>query len=167
MDPPYVLRQVTAADLDALMAIGHAAIRPHVEALEGTWDAPRHVAAFRRAFDPPNTRAVQVGGRDVGYLHVVEHPGHVQIEGVYLDAAHRGRGIGARLVREVVARAHAAGKPVRLRVLPTNPARRLYTRLGFSEYERTPTRILMTTRPVGASTLRRSDQSADSRCTSR
>ena len=44
---------------------------------------------------------------------------------------HRGRGIGARLLRDVLHEATAAGLPVRLSVERSNPARSLYERLGF------------------------------------
>ena len=50
---------------------------------------------------------------------------------VALLPALRGRGIGTRLLEELLAEAAEAGRPVRLKVLLTNPARRLYQRLGF------------------------------------
>jgi ribosomal protein S18 acetylase RimI-like enzyme len=40
-------------------------------------------------------------------------------------------GIGTKLVRDCCKEAAAAAKPVRLHVLSTNIARRLYERLGF------------------------------------
>lgn len=45
---------------------------------------------------------------------------------------HRNAGIGTRLIRELLAEAVVARKPVRLHVLKSNPALRLYERLGFS-----------------------------------
>jgi ribosomal protein S18 acetylase RimI-like enzyme len=44
----------------------------------------------------------------------------------------RGRGIGGALVRELQEGTARDGKSLRLSVLKTNPARRLYERLGFS-----------------------------------
>ena len=43
----------------------------------------------------------------------------------------RGRGIGTRLLEDLLAKAEREGKPVRLHVEPFNPALRLYERLGF------------------------------------
>jgi ribosomal protein S18 acetylase RimI-like enzyme len=43
----------------------------------------------------------------------------------------RGAGIGAALIRNLQIEAAHAGKPIRLHVLKTNRASRLYTRLGF------------------------------------
>jgi ribosomal protein S18 acetylase RimI-like enzyme len=44
---------------------------------------------------------------------------------------HRGRGIGTAALRMLLGEAARAGKPVRLHVERTNPARHLYERLGF------------------------------------
>jgi ribosomal protein S18 acetylase RimI-like enzyme len=46
---------------------------------------------------------------------------------------HRGRGIGTRLLIEVLAEAGAASKPVHMHVERFNPAQRLYDRLGFRQ----------------------------------
>lgn len=46
--------------------------------------------------------------------------------------AYRCQGIGTRLLRELQSAAARAGRPVTLNVLATNPALRLYQRLGFA-----------------------------------
>jgi ribosomal protein S18 acetylase RimI-like enzyme len=46
---------------------------------------------------------------------------------------HRGRGIGAWLLTDVLAEAGAAAKPVQIHVERFNPAQRLYDRLGFRQ----------------------------------
>jgi GNAT superfamily N-acetyltransferase len=50
---------------------------------------------------------------------------------IQLTPALQSQGIGARLIEGVIAEARAAGASLRLNVLRTNPARRLYERLGF------------------------------------
>ena len=45
---------------------------------------------------------------------------------------HRSAGIGTSLIRELLSEANTTGKPVRLHVAKSNPAQRLYERLGFS-----------------------------------
>jgi GNAT superfamily N-acetyltransferase len=45
---------------------------------------------------------------------------------------HRNAGIGTSLLQDLLSEASVAGKPVRLHVLKSNPALRLYERLGFS-----------------------------------
>ncbi|MFE3636493.1 GNAT family N-acetyltransferase [Streptomyces sp. NPDC059168] len=68
--------------------------------------------------------------------------GELVMDGIAVDAAHRGRGIGSLLLREVAAVAADHGcRRVRLDVVDTNPrARALYERHGFTAHrtERTP-----------------------------
>jgi SAM-dependent MidA family methyltransferase/ribosomal protein S18 acetylase RimI-like enzyme len=51
---------------------------------------------------------------------------------IALLPAYRGTGIGTRLIQEIVTEAVASSKPIRLQVLTSNPAKRVYERLGFS-----------------------------------
>ena len=51
---------------------------------------------------------------------------------VALLPAHRGAGIGTGLIQDLLKEAAAEGKPIRLHVLTSSPAKRLYERLGFS-----------------------------------
>lgn len=68
----------------------------------------------------------------VGRIIVNEDAQAFTLVDVSLLPAHRGHGIGTYLLRELLRKADEATKPVRLHVLLTNPARRLYERLGFS-----------------------------------
>jgi len=51
---------------------------------------------------------------------------------VALLPAHRGTGIGTCIIQDILKEAAAARKPVRLHVLTSSVAKRLYERLGFS-----------------------------------
>lgn len=51
---------------------------------------------------------------------------------IALLPAHRGAGIGSHLLRDLLLAAAAADKPVKLNVWHSNPAKRLYERMGFS-----------------------------------
>lgn len=51
---------------------------------------------------------------------------------IALLPAHRGAGIGTHLIEELLDEAGSARKPVTLNVWHSNPAKRLYERLGFS-----------------------------------
>ncbi|MFI8828773.1 GNAT family N-acetyltransferase [Streptomyces sp. NPDC053431] len=69
-------------------------------------------------------------------------PGELVMDGIAVDAAHRGRGIGGLLLTEIAAVAAEHGcHRVRLDVIDTNPrARALYERHGFAAHrtEQTP-----------------------------
>jgi ribosomal protein S18 acetylase RimI-like enzyme len=82
-------------------------------------------------------RVIVVDGVDVGRLDVEEHDDEVFLALIELAPDHQGRGIGGRLIRNLLDGASAEGKRVTLSVLKVNRrAYQLYRRLGFTEVSR-------------------------------
>jgi GNAT superfamily N-acetyltransferase len=143
------LRPAAESDFETVFAITMATMRAYVEATWGTWDEDEHRSRVRDSFEPSTHRLVHVDGQLAGLLASKEHAEHVQLVKVFLLPPFQGRGIGTRLVRQVLAQAAAQERPVRLRVLRVNPAQRLYLRLGFVLIDETPERLTMEWRPGG------------------
>lgn len=74
---------------------------------------------------------VEVEGEPAGRLYVDRRPTDIRIVDIALLPAYRGRGLGTRLVREVLAEAAASGRSASIHVEVHNPAAALYERLGF------------------------------------
>lgn len=74
---------------------------------------------------------LEQGGVLLGRLIVAEGEGAVMILDVLLDANVRGQGIGGVLLAGVMDQAAGRGAAVSLHVNKSNPAQRLYERLGF------------------------------------
>jgi GNAT superfamily N-acetyltransferase len=72
--------------------------------------------------------AIEVGGRDAGYISVEDRRTCWYIDAFAILPNYQKRGVGSAALRSVLA---AAPKPVRLSVLRTNRARTLYLRTGF------------------------------------
>src|SRR5687767_10295955 len=70
--------------------------------------------------------------RPAGRMLLDEGEREFELVDIALLPEHRNSGIGTQLIRQLLDRAVSARKPVRLQVLKTNPALRLYERLGFS-----------------------------------
>lgn len=71
-------------------------------------------------------------GQPIGRLFVNEGQREFSLVDVALLPEWRNSGIGSSLLEKLLVRAAAANKAIRLHVVKTNPARRLYERLGFS-----------------------------------
>jgi ribosomal protein S18 acetylase RimI-like enzyme len=70
-------------------------------------------------------------GEDIGRLYIERWPSqHCVIDIAFLPE-HRGKGLGAALLRDLMDEAAAEGKDVSIHVEKFNPAMRLYRRLGF------------------------------------
>jgi ribosomal protein S18 acetylase RimI-like enzyme len=71
-------------------------------------------------------------GAPVGRLYVDRRAGEICLVDIALLPEHRGAGIGGALLRALLDEAAASGSAVCLHVLETNPALRLYERLGYT-----------------------------------
>lgn len=87
---------------------------------------------LRRRFPRSAESVVEIGGAPAGRIWVDRAGETIELLDLSLLPEHRGRGLGGRLLADLLAEAEAAGKPVRLRVETSNPARRLYERSGFA-----------------------------------
>ena len=83
-----------------------------------------------------------IGRRLVARTHEGMH-----LVDVALLAAHRNRGIGTRLIQELMDECVASDCPLNLWVMQGNPAQRLYVRMGFRETSSDPMYIQMAWAP--------------------
>lgn len=113
----------------------------------GRWSRPRLASKFRRGYKQAQTRVICIGGEGIGWLQVAEFVGRIHLRQLHLVVPHRGRGIGTRLIEDLLARATALGKPVTLEVMHGNRARRLYLRLGFRQTGQDADKVQMIWRP--------------------
>lgn len=124
----YTLRDLTEEDQHWMWPSGRDTFRPYVEPLFG-WDE-----AIARYFYDKNwrkRRVVQVDGRDAGWLELAAESRWVYIREIGLLAEFRNQGIGGQIIADINAYADANDLHVELEVLLTNPAQRLYERMGF------------------------------------
>lgn len=147
------LRPITEADRGFLRAL-YASTRED-EMRTVPWDRTAKDAFLDQQFDAQHGyyqmhyqgadfSLVLDGGQPIGRLYLFRGPATYNLIDIALLADWRGRGIGRHLLGQVLAEADAQGRSIRLFVEPTNPARRLYQRLGFRETGRHPVYLQMT-----------------------
>jgi ribosomal protein S18 acetylase RimI-like enzyme len=128
---PLTRRPATPADDDFVYALREAGYRALVEVLFGPWiEAQQREIQAKDMAEAPH-EIVEEDEIAVGCIAVSTHADHDFLEDILIAPAHRNRGLGTRLMREVMATASARGVPLRLSVLDGNPVRSLYERLGF------------------------------------
>jgi GNAT superfamily N-acetyltransferase len=137
------VRPAKQEDREFLFMLLKAALRSYIEQTYGPWDESEQRARFLESTKPEAHQIVEAGGQPIGCLNVKWLPGVVKLNRVFLLPAFQGRGIGSRLVRQVLSEAKLAHLPVRLRVFKVNPAKRLWQRLGFVVTGETDTHFLM------------------------
>ena len=139
----FTLRSARPDDVEFLFSLLKAALGPYIEQAYGAWHEEEQHRRFIADLRLQNYQVVEIAGQPVGCLAVEWLPDQVKLDRVFLLPGFQGRGIGSRLVGQVLAEARAARLPVRLRVMKVNPAQRLWRRLGFGVVGETETHWLM------------------------
>ncbi len=142
-EPSIELRLATLADVEPMYPIHREAMREYVAATWGPWDEAYQQVRFGENFTVGQRQIIVVDGVDVGFMDVAYRPDHVWLAEIEIGPAYQRRGIGGRLVSDLLTAAAARRLPVRLQVLKVNPARRLYERLGFVETGQSESHFLM------------------------
>ena len=112
-------------------------MNPQLERI-GRLDPERSAARFAREFRPGVTRLIHADGAFVGCVTFYADGDAWVLEHFYLTPERQGRGLGAEVLRRLLAEADAAGAAVRLSVLVQSDANRFYPRFGFTETHREP-----------------------------
>lgn len=115
-----------------------AFIRMQFAAQDSYWREQRPATAFS---------VIVVDGTDAGRIYIDRTGREIRIVDFALLPDQRNRGVGTRLVRELLDEGVAAGLPVTIHVECKNPARSLYDRLGFEQIGTTGVYDLLTRRP--------------------
>lgn len=138
------LRPIAAEDREFLCRL-YASTRAEELALTD-WSEERKEAFLRQQFEAQHSHYQQhyagasfdlvvVDGEPAGRLYVDRSPqrwhDEIRLVDIALLPEHRGRGLGRRLLGELIEEARSAGRRLTIHVEMFNPALRLYERLGF------------------------------------
>lgn len=98
---------------------------------------------LRQQFVPGQDQIIEIGGEPIGCFGVDDRAEVLYLRYIALLPEVQGRGMGTALLGRLLYKAKITGIPVELTVDKTNPARRLYERLGFRLVLETDTRARM------------------------
>ena len=130
------LRAATTADESFLLEV-YASTRS--EELEGLgWDENQKSSflktqfiARERSYPRADNRIIVLNGDPVGRILVDRTDAAICLTDIALLTTYRNSGIGSYLIRNLMNEAVTSDKPLKLHVLETSAAVRLYERLGF------------------------------------
>jgi ribosomal protein S18 acetylase RimI-like enzyme len=125
------MRQALESDRAFVERVYFETQRWIIEALLGWRGDDVEAERFAEQYDAANTAIIVVDGDDAGWL-TVQRDSDIYVQSIYLVAKQQRRGIGTRLLQQLLNEARKHGTTVRLDTARINPARRLYERLGFA-----------------------------------
>lgn len=120
----------TAEDFEALLALRIAAMRESLERV-GRFDPERARERLRQSFRPEHTSFVLLAGERIGFYAFRPAEDGFHLDHLYVHPSHQSGGIGSHVLRQLLAQADAAQKPVRLGALRESASHRFYQRHGF------------------------------------
>lgn len=131
-------------DIDFLYSLHVATMKEYVDRTWG-WDDAFQESIYRRKYVPAEIQIILYDDKDMGMLSVEEGEEDIFLRVIEIHPEYQGKGIGTAIIDKIISDGAQKMKPVRLRVLKVNPAKRLYERLGFSTVEQTSTHYMMLT----------------------
>jgi GNAT superfamily N-acetyltransferase len=131
-DEGLSLEPVAEADFEAMVALRIRAMRPSLEAL-GRFDPERARQRLAEAFAPAHMRHIVRGGERLGFATLKPLPAGtaLELDHLYIEPGHQGRGIGAWVLDWAMSRADHARLPLLVEAVKGSDANRFYRRHGF------------------------------------
>ena len=140
----YRMRDATSADEAWLEGVRRRAYADLFDATWGGWDEARHARHFSESMKRGHISIIELDGERAGMVQLVEASGALEVGEIQIDPRHQNRGLGTRVLLDVISGAHAQGRDVRLSVgLKNEKAIRLYERLGFQPVGRSDSHLHM------------------------
>jgi GNAT superfamily N-acetyltransferase len=123
-DEPFLLEVYASTRIDELAGLGWSddQTRAFIK---------MQFTARERTYPRVDDRIIILDGRPAGRMLVDRNEAEILLRDIALLREFRNAGIGSRLIHDLMKEAAAAGKPIKLHVVSSSPAVRLYERLGF------------------------------------
>ena len=123
------LRPASAQDFEYCKRLYFAGMKKIIEELQLNWAA--QAVSFREQWALSQVRIITVDSSDVGWLQSAMQDDGLFVAQIFVDGPFRRKGIGTEVMHCLIGEAARLNQAVRLAVVKTNPALRLYQRLGF------------------------------------
>jgi ribosomal protein S18 acetylase RimI-like enzyme len=122
-------RPAQAEDFDYCANLYFAGMERAIRELNLDMAAP--AKNFRERWESTQVRIITIDGAGIGWLQSTKQSDALFLAQLFVDASFRRQGIGTQVMHRIIGEAARVDAAVTLGVVKTNPAFRLYQRLGF------------------------------------
>lgn len=154
--PEICLRPVTESDQSFLVDLYGTTRADEMRLVPWTEEQKRSFVEFQFAAQQLHYRekyphaahhVILLDEESIGRLYVARLDDEIRIMDILLLPTYRNRGIGTRLLSDLVKEAEQQGKPLTIYVEDLSPSLQLFERLGFKQTQREGFRTLMERTP--------------------
>ena len=143
MHSRVALRPSTQADASFALQVRESTMRKYVEQTWGAWDAQEARGQIQEDITLMRSQVIELDGTPIGLMRIDEGPEHLDLDQIFIASEYQRQGIGRFLIKQLIERSRASGKPLRLWVLRVNPAVHFYERMGFEVIDQTHASLRM------------------------
>ncbi|WP_288436472.1 GNAT family N-acetyltransferase [uncultured Chryseobacterium sp.] len=129
MNPDLHYKQADENDIDFLLALRIKTMNPHYETSGLSTERETTLQRVLYQFDKANI--IFLDNQPIGLLKVDRTFTNIEVLQLQIDPSQQGKGLGKKILMDILEEASLAGKTVSLSVLKTNKAQHLYKSLGF------------------------------------
>ncbi|WP_288376158.1 GNAT family N-acetyltransferase [uncultured Chryseobacterium sp.] len=129
MNPDLHYKQADENDIDFLLALRIKTMNPHYETSGLSTDRETTLQRVLYQFDKANI--IFLDNQPIGLLKVDRTFTNIEVLQLQIDPSQQGKGLGKKILMDILEEASLARKTVSLSVLKTNKAQHLYKSLGF------------------------------------
>ena len=123
------LRPAIAQDFEYCKRLYFTGMKKIIEELG--LDMTAQTVGFHENWELAEVRIIAVGTSDAGWLQSSVRDDGLFVAQLFVDDPFQRQGIGTEVMNRLIGEATVLNQAVRLAVVKTNPALRLYVRLGF------------------------------------
>lgn len=124
-----ILRPARAHDFDYCAGLYFAGMETVIRELN--LDQAAQLANLRQRWEMTQVRIITLDGADIGWLQSATQDDALFLGQLFVETPFQRQGIGTEVMNRLIGEAARAHRAVTLGVVKTNPALRLYRRLGF------------------------------------
>lgn len=129
MNPDLHYKQADETDIDFLLNLRMKTMNPHYETSGLSTD--RETTLQRVLYQFEKAHIIYLDNQPIGLLKLDRTFTNIEVLQLQIDPSQQGKGLGKKILSDILEEASLAGKTVSLSVLKTNKAQHLYKSLGF------------------------------------
>jgi len=122
-------KQADETDIDFLLNLRMKTMNPHYETSGLSTDRETTMQRVLYQFEKANI--ILLDNQPIGLLKLDRTFTNIEVLQLQIDPSQQGKGLGKKILSDILEEASLAGKTVSLSVLKTNKAQHLYQSLGF------------------------------------
>lgn len=130
-------RPATAEDADFARRVHHEAYRELIVRRYGPWNEVTQDEFFKQSWEKGTHEIIMSSGVPCGYYFVERKEGYFFLSEILILPEFQGKGIGTKVLEDLIEKSKTEDIPLRLQVFKENKAQDLYRRLGFRDLEPT------------------------------